>query len=210
MIRLVLIVLAAVVLAVLVQEYHRSKSRQAAERFNVVQSTNDRNGWGGSASEVSATPLAVSAAGSKKDPSSRSAAATTSVLPTKYDKFEAFEAVDPAGTGGATQPKDPFPKDGTLTPSDLLPSRDAANSLWAQVNPAGQGSVRDQNFLNAGYHIGVNTVGQSLRNPNMDLRSEPPNPKVNVSIWNQSTIEPDVSRRPLEIGITPGADGKCQ
>uniref|UniRef100_A0A6C0CTV8 Minor capsid protein P11 C-terminal conserved region domain-containing protein n=1 Tax=viral metagenome TaxID=1070528 RepID=A0A6C0CTV8_9ZZZZ len=95
-------------------------------------------------------------------------------------------------------PKDCFPKD-KLTSEDLLP-KDAANSKWAQVNPAGQGDLKDKNFLNAGFHIGINTVGNSLRNPNLQLRSEPPNPQLKVSPWNQTTIESDLNRRPLEIG----------
>jgi len=33
-----------------------------------------------------------------------------------------------------------------LTSSDLLP-KDAANSKWAQINPAGSGMLGDQNFL---------------------------------------------------------------
>ena len=94
-------------------------------------------------------------------------------------------------------PQDCFPKD-QLTPAELLPAD--ANSKWAQVNPAGQGEVGTQNFLDAGYHVGVNTVGQSLRNANRQIRSEPANPQVKVSPWNQTTIEPDVNRRPLEIG----------
>tara|TARA_Y100000590_G_C15643180_1_gene985815 strand:- start:608 stop:1204 length:597 start_codon:yes stop_codon:yes gene_type:complete len=94
-------------------------------------------------------------------------------------------------------PKDCFPKD-QLSPSELLPGD--ANSKWSQVNPSGQGELGDQNFLSAGYHIGVNTVGQSLRNANLQLRSEPPNPQVKVSPWMQSTIEPDINRKPLEIG----------
>ena len=94
-------------------------------------------------------------------------------------------------------PHDCFPKD-QLTPSELLPAD--ANSTWAQVNPAGQGELGDQNFLNAGYHVGVNTVGQTLRSANLQLRSEPPNPQVKVSPWLQSTIEPDSNRKPMEIG----------
>jgi hypothetical protein len=94
-------------------------------------------------------------------------------------------------------PKDCFPKD-QLTPAELLPGD--ANSKWAQSVPAGQGELGDQNFLNAGYHIGVNTVGQTLRNANRQLRSEPPNPQLKVSPWLQTTIEPDINRRPLEIG----------
>ena len=91
-----------------------------------------------------------------------------------------------------------FPKD-SLTAQDLLPSDDSSNK-WAQVNPVGKGDIQDQNFLVAGHHIGVNTVGQSLRNANRQLRSEPANPQVKVSPWNQATIEPDVNRKPLEIG----------
>lgn len=94
-------------------------------------------------------------------------------------------------------PKDCFPKD-KLTPEELLPM-DAANSEWAQVNPTGQGNVKNQNFLTSGYHMGINSVGSTLRNSNMQLRSEPPNPREKVSPWMQSTIEPDLNRKPLEI-----------
>ncbi len=94
-------------------------------------------------------------------------------------------------------PKDCYPKD-QLSPEELLPGNE--NSKWAQANPKGKGELGDQNFLTAGYHIGVNTVGQSLRNANLQLRSEPPNPQVKVSPWLQSTIEPDTNRKPLEIG----------
>lgn len=99
---------------------------------------------------------------------------------------------------GEKLPNDCFPKD-KLTANDLLP-KDAANSKWAQVNPAGQGDLKDKNFLNAGFHVGINTVGTSLRNANRSIRSEPPNPQVKVSPWNQTTIEADLNRRPLEIG----------
>ena len=92
-----------------------------------------------------------------------------------------------------------FPKD-VLSSGDLLPND--ANSLWAQVSPSGQGSLADQNFLTSGFHIGINTVGQSLRNANRQLRSEPANPQVKVSPWMQTTIDPDINRRPLEINST--------
>jgi len=94
-----------------------------------------------------------------------------------------------------------FPRD-RLTATDLLP-KDAANSRWAQLNPSGQGDVSDQNFLTAGYHVGVDTQGSSLKNANLQLRSEPANPQINVSPWMQSTITPSdvgTGRRPLEIG----------
>lgn len=93
-----------------------------------------------------------------------------------------------------------YPRD-RLSAQDLLP-KDAANSLWAQVNPAGQGDVMDQNFLTAGFNVGIDTQGQSLRNANLQIRSEPPNPQLPVSPWNIATITPSDpgNRKPLEIG----------
>ena len=83
-------------------------------------------------------------------------------------------------------------------PADLLPKD--TNSQWAQLNPAGKGDLANINLLKAGYHIGIDTVGQTLRNANQQIRSEPPNPQVNVGPWNLSTIEPDFMRVPLELG----------
>lgn len=86
-----------------------------------------------------------------------------------------------------------------LTTKDLLPND--ATSKWAQLNPAVGGDVSDQNFLTSGYHIGINTVGQSLRNANLQLRNEPINPQKAVSPWGISTIEPDVrSRGLIDVG----------
>lgn len=86
-------------------------------------------------------------------------------------------------------------------PADLLPND--TNSQWAQLNPAGKGDLANINLLKAGYHIGIDTIGQTLRNANQQIRSEPPNPQVNVGPWNLSTIEPDFMRPPLEIGSGP-------
>jgi hypothetical protein len=94
-------------------------------------------------------------------------------------------------------PKDCFTRD-TLKPSDLLPAN--VNSEFGQMNPLGQGDIANRNFLSAGFHVGIDTQGSSLRNANLQLRSEPPNPRRIVSPWSQSTIETDVNRRPLEIG----------
>ena len=90
-----------------------------------------------------------------------------------------------------------FPKE-QLTAQELLPNNDS--STWAQVNPSGSGNLKDKNFLQAGHHIGINSTGQTLRNANLQLRSEPANPQVIVSPWMQSTIEPDMNRKPFEIG----------
>lgn len=102
-----------------------------------------------------------------------------------------------SGFGSAETPQNCYPKK-QLKASELLPND--PNSQWVQANPMAPGSIMDKNFLNAGYQIGVDTVGQSMRNASYDLRSAPPNPQVQVGPWMQSTIEPDVNRKPLEIG----------
>lgn len=86
-------------------------------------------------------------------------------------------------------------------PADLLPKD--TNSAWAKLNPSGSGDLENVNLLKSGYHIGIDTVGQSLRNANLQLRSEPANPQVNVGPWNNTTIEPDLMRVPLELGAAP-------
>ena len=86
-------------------------------------------------------------------------------------------------------------------PAELLPKD--SNSQWAQLNPSGKGELANVNLLKAGYHIGIDTIGQTLRNANLQIRSEPPNPQLYVGPWNTSTIEPDFMRVPLELGSGP-------
>jgi hypothetical protein len=88
---------------------------------------------------------------------------------------------------------------GDLSAEDLLPNHDES-SEFASRYPSGAGALSDKNFLTSGYHVGINTVGTSLRNANVGIRSEPANPIQHVSPWNNTTITPDVNRRPLEIG----------
>jgi hypothetical protein len=85
----------------------------------------------------------------------------------------------------------------TNNPSDLLPKD--GNSAWG-LQPMGSGDYLGVNFLNAGYLTGVDTVGSTLRNANLQVRSETPNPQLIVSPWMNTTIEPDPFRQPLEIG----------
>lgn len=82
---------------------------------------------------------------------------------------------------------------------DLLPSSET--TVHTQSSPNTPGELNTKNLLNAGHHIGVNTQGCSLRNANRGLRSEPPNPQVQVSPWLQTTICPDLYRKPLEGGV---------
>jgi hypothetical protein len=93
----------------------------------------------------------------------------------------------------------------TLNPADLLPKD--SNSEWANLNPSGNSGGLNMNFLSSQQLAGINTVGSSLRNANLQVRSEPPNPQVKVSPWMNTTIEPDVMRSPFEIGCAcPGAN----
>jgi hypothetical protein len=85
-----------------------------------------------------------------------------------------------------------------LVSSDLLPS---SGTQYSNTNPDGLGGITSQSLLNAGHHAGVNTQGCSMRNANRGLRSEPPNPQVQVGPWMQTTICPDLYRKPL--------DGQC-
>ena len=123
--------------------------------------------------------------------------ATSSQQVTSSEGFADLASMEgPAAFGDAQAPAGCYPRD-QLTPVELLPKD--PNSVWAQQNPLGSGSLKGKNFLSAGALIGINTVGQSLRNANYQLRSEPPNPQVPVSVFNNSTIEPDVNRRTLEV-----------
>lgn len=82
-------------------------------------------------------------------------------------------------------------------PAELLPRKD---NHFGNMNQNGSGDLENINLLKAGYHSGIDTVGSTLRNSNLQLRSEPPNPTNKVSPWMNSTIEPDLMRVPLEIG----------
>ena len=117
-------------------------------------------------------------------------------------------ASEPAGTNEVQQavtglgrtPSTCYPQQ-KLTPQDLLPTdENKAIQEFNIAKPVGEGILQGVNMLDASYHVGVNTVGQSLRNANQQLRSEPPNPQVNVSPWMNTTINPDLPRRPLEVG----------
>jgi hypothetical protein len=90
------------------------------------------------------------------------------------------------------------PTESVHNSSHLLPLDQ--NSQWAALNPVNAGNVAMPDLLQAGYHIGLDTIGQTLRNANYQYRSDPIIPKVDIGPWNQSTIEADYGRVPLEIG----------
>ena len=98
-------------------------------------------------------------------------------------------AAPSAATGYQLQP--------IANPEDLLPKDQ--NSQWAALNPMGN-QINTPDVLTAGYHIGLDTIGQTLKNANYQLRSDPIIEKKDIGPWMQSTIEPDYARVPLEVG----------
>ena len=88
---------------------------------------------------------------------------------------------------------------GEIHPDELLP-KFADAEAFDQQYPKGQGDIAAKNFVVAGFNIGINTVGSSLRNANLQIRSEPSNPITQVSPWQQTTITPDFNQKTFEIG----------
>jgi hypothetical protein len=83
-------------------------------------------------------------------------------------------------------------------PMDLLPAD--ANTALSSLNPTSMnGEMPD--LLSAGHHIGLDTIGQTLKNANLQLRSDPIITKAETGPWNQSTIETNYGGSNLEIGI---------
>lgn len=117
-------------------------------------------------------------------------------LPAEAGQNEVYADV-PAGSTTSTYGNN-IRAPANYDPSELLPKD--SNSQWAQLNPSGNGPLSNVNMLSAGFLNGIDTVGSSLRNANLQERSEPANPTVNVSPWGNTTIEADPYRKTLEIG----------
>ena len=101
-----------------------------------------------------------------------------------------------APVNGSTQP--PVSNMSSVKPTELLPNNEA--SSFTNQNPVVNNDLNGINLLNQPQKS-INTVGSSLRNANLQIRSEPPNPRMNTNCpWNISTIDTDEYRRPLEIG----------
>jgi hypothetical protein len=107
------------------------------------------------------------------------------------------KAVDPAPANGAARG---YVGQEVASPADLFPVDE--NSKWAALNPNAMknGEIATPDLLQAGYHIGLDTIGQTLRNASWDLRPDPVIAKADVGPWNQSTIEASYPREAKEIG----------
>ena len=87
------------------------------------------------------------------------------------------------------------------TPEDVADQYDINKMLpqeiegdWFDVEPLlTTKKIKGTHLIHPKVHMGVNTVGSSLKNGSLDYRGDIPNPKINVSPWNNSTIEPDTN-----------------
>lgn len=152
-----------------------------------------------SGTQLGANPAAYDSVAARTPTDPNAAAAGLGPIAPSDVRNEDYNPVTsgPAPAGGVPVGQC-YPRD-RLTAEDLLP-KDAANSRWAQANPAGQGDISDMNMLSSGYHVGVMTRDNKLQS--YDIRSEPQAPRIPVSAFNNSTITgaSDVLRRPFEIG----------
>jgi len=131
----------------------------------------------------------MTTAGSVKPSESTGNEVFESSKPASYDKPETL----PSSTSE-------YKSVDTAAPQDLLPVD--KNSEFAKLNPVTNGKQDLPDLLQAGSLIGVDTIGQTLKNPNLQLRSDPTIEKKNVGPWNNSTFEPDLARVPLELGCS--------
>jgi len=115
------------------------------------------------------------------------------------EKFTASEPMETSNGDAETEesknveaevPKTPeTQQNGTASqnPSDLLPSPASGSNGWDVLDTVG-------------HHAGIDTVGQSLRNANLQVRSDPQIPITDTGPWNQSTIEATNVQVPFNLG----------
>ena len=89
-----------------------------------------------------------------------------------------------------------YTKIDTNSPSDLLPHDN--NAGFANLT---SGNTDLPDLMAAGAAIGIDTVGQTLKNANLQLRSDPVIKKEQVGPWNHSTFEPDLGRCSFRIRL---------
>lgn len=193
----VLFALVVLIVLFIVHQYNPSMFGLMGSSEGFYGSAEDKAAADKAAADKAAADAAKAAQAAQAAPAATAATGSSSQNPGGDHFADLSSYQGPAQFSSAEAPAGCYPRD-QLTPSELLP-KDMA-SVWAEQNPMGPGSLKGKNFLSAGALIGVNTVGQSMRNANLQVRSEPPNPQVAVSIFNQTTISPDISHRPLEIG----------
>lgn len=172
----ILLLLGAVVVVGLLLQYSRSKGV-------ALDSMSSKNVFSGATS--------VESKASVEEKAAEGASSVAGVSSTDGEQF-----LPVSGISSGSGVKNTCNNQQLSDPKELLPKD--ANNEWSNIMP--NNDLKNVHMLNAGHHIGINSVGTSLRNANLQLRSEPVIPQTNIGPWNNTTIEPDNLRRPLEIG----------
>lgn len=110
---------------------------------------------------------------------------------------DSYEGRDETGDKYATYragPKKALTDEDIFKSENYLPKE--SNKDWFEVMPEPI-SIKNRHLINVSRPVGVNTIGNSLRNASYDLRGTPACPKFVVSPWMQSTIEPDYNIKGL-------------
>ena len=115
------------------------------------------------------------------------------------DPVNDIEGAEVMGLSGSEVEPSAFPS-AALNSESLLPSDRA--SVWTDAHPEVSQPLSERNFLTStgASNFGINTQGSSLRNANLQFRSEPPNSRDFPTVFNVPTITYDSNRRSLEIG----------
>ncbi len=82
----------------------------------------------------------------------------------------------------------------SIVPIELLPNNDAA-AVFAKENPGT--NVQDIAYLSAGFNIGMDTRGGTMKNPSLDVRGEIPIEKSYVGPFANSSYEQNKYGSPL-------------
>lgn len=80
------------------------------------------------------------------------------------------------------------------TDEGLLPVEE--KDWFEDVTPT---KIKNRHLINISRPVGVNTISTSLKNPSLDIRGAPANPKTVVSPFLNSSIEPDLNIKGLCI-----------
>ena len=115
-------------------------------------------------------------------------------LKTKKEGLENVPVIAPSPVVPTPKLGDEFP----VQSDTVLPKSKEAVEFEAQF-PLGTGELSGKNFLAAGHNIGINTVSSSLRNANLQVRSDPYIEPRTVGPFLNSTITPDMNRKTFEI-----------
>jgi hypothetical protein len=91
----------------------------------------------------------------------------------------------------SAKPKKELSEEEKFNASELLP-KEERQDWFEDVTPQ---KIKNRHLINIYRPIGVNTVITSRKNPSLDLRGNPVNPKTFVSPFLNSSIDPDVNAR---------------